>query len=282
MIISIIAAIDERQAIGKDNAIPWRQQADMQRFKQLTSGHHVIMGRRTYESLSQPRVLPDRTMIVLSTTDRFARELPDHVIHHRSIFTAIEHAEQAGETELFLIGGWEVYMMGLMFADRMYLTRIETRTLGKVTKFPEIAWREWEQRQSAGPYPANDQNQYPYSFEVWERLTNEQVYTKMKRLRRQQYVKPLVSNAPMISIICVHCQKPFDRPRSAIKQRLDKGQTSFACSRSCANLWREHLQTVVCQCYTCKKSFKRAPSLVKGKQRVYCSVDCHHKGQKIR
>lgn len=190
MIVSIIAAIDERGTIGQNNAIPWRQAADLKRFRQLTTGHHVVMGRRTYESLPQPRVLPDRTMIVLSTNDRFIRELPSHVIHHRSIFSAIEYAQEVGESELFLIGGWEVYMMGLMFADRLHLTRINTRTLGKVTKFPDIAWNEWEERRSIGPYPADEQNQYPYRFEVYERKPSTHVERPPRPARtRQGYTK---------------------------------------------------------------------------------------------
>ena len=275
MIVSIIAAIDERGTIGQNNAIPWRQAADLQRFRQLTVDHHVVMGRRTYESLPQPRVLPDRKMIVLSSTDQFGRELPDHVIHQRSIFSAIEYAEQAGETELFLIGGWEVYLMGLLFADRLYLTRIKTHTLGKVTKFPDVAWKEWELRQSAGPYLADVNNQHPYTFEQYERLTEDVVEAKRREKRLKQYEAHRIRT--MTDTVCEGCGQQFRRALADVKASIKNGRQIF-CSNSCAaktrNALISHVTSISCICEKCGVEFKRPASLAKNKHH-YCSRVCY-------
>ncbi len=275
MIISIIAALDERSTIGQNNAIPWRQAADLKRFRQLTSGHHVVMGRRTYESLPQPRVLPDRKMIVLSSTDQFARELPDHVIHHRSIFSAIEYAQEVGESELFLIGGWEVYLMGLLFADRLYLTRIKTHTLGKVTKFPEIAWKEWELRQSAGPYLADANNQHPYTFEQYDRLTEDVIEAKRREKRLKQYEAHRIRT--MTETVCEGCGKQFRRALADVKASIKNGRQIF-CSNSCAaktrNALISHVTSISCICEKCGVQFTRPASLAKNKHH-YCSKACY-------
>ncbi len=275
MIVSIIAAIDERGTIGQNNAIPWRQAADLQRFRQLTVDHHVVMGRRTYESLPQPRVLPDRKMIVLSSTDQFGRELPGHVIHQRSIFSAIEYAEQAGETELFLIGGWEVYLMGLLFADRLYLTRIKTNTIGKVTKFPEIAWKEWEMRQSAGPYLPDANNQHPYTFELHERITEDLLMAKKREKRLKQYEAHRIRT--MTDTVCEGCGQQFRRALADVKASIKNGPQIF-CSNSCAaktrNALISHVTSISCICEKCGVEFKRPASLAKNKHH-YCSRVCY-------
>ena len=275
MIISIIAALDERQAIGQNNAIPWRQAADLKRFRQLTSGHHVVMGRRTYESLPQPRVLLDRKMIVLSSTDQFASELPDHVTHQRSIFSAIEYAEQAGETELFLIGGWEVYLMGLLFADRLYLTRVDTYTTGKVTKFPDVAWKEWEKRQSVGPYPADANNQHPYTFEQYDRLTEDVIEAKRREKRLKQYEAHRIRT--MTETVCEGCGVKFRRALADVKASIKNGRQIF-CSNSCAaktrNALISHVTSISCICEKCGVKFTRPASLAKNKHH-YCSRVCY-------
>lgn len=275
MIISIIAALDERGTIGQNNRIPWRQAADLKRFRHLTSGHHVVMGRRTYESLPKPRVLPDRKMIVLSTTDEFARSLPDHVIHQRSIFSAMEYAENAGETELFLIGGWEVYLMGLLFADRMYLTRVKTHTLGKVTKFPEIAWREWELRQSAGPYLADAHNQHPYTFEQYDRLTEDSIEAKRREKRLRQFAEHRVRT--MTTASCEQCGKVFQRALADIKSNIKHGRKIF-CTSSCSAQYRmttiSEQTRISCTCEKCGVKFTRPASLAKNKFH-YCSKACY-------
>jgi dihydrofolate reductase len=276
MIISLIAAIDQRGAIGQNNRIPWRQSADLRRFQSLTTGHYVVMGRRTYESLPAPRQLPGRKMIVLSTDDRFAKALPDHVTHHRSTFTAIEYAEQAGESELFLIGGWEVYMMGLMFADKLYLTRIATTTLGKVTKFPDVQWTEWAETRSAGPHPANDSNDHPYTFEVYERLDPQQIAAR-RALKRQQQQERVIRGG-QVPCKCEQCGADFMRNAADHKQAQRQGRNTF-CSLSCAAKFRQKTRqaetSIACICSKCGVAYNRAQSLVKNSKYRYCSVECY-------
>lgn len=132
--ISIIAALGERnRVIGRDNDLPWRNPADpgkrlalkpdMARFKQLTIGHPIVMGRATWESIPEPyRPLPDRTNIVVTTKDmHFEGALTSH-----SLCGALERAEHfPGNEEIFIIGGQQLYERGLRHAHRLYLTLVD-------------------------------------------------------------------------------------------------------------------------------------------------------------
>ncbi len=120
MKISIIAAIDEKRGIGKDNKLPWHISADLQRFKELTTGHTIIMGRKTFESIGRP--LPDRKNIIL-THDLSYNSLGCQI--STSLKEAIGMAEAAGETEVFIIGGGEVFSQAIIFADQIYLTIVK-------------------------------------------------------------------------------------------------------------------------------------------------------------
>ena len=276
MIISIIAALDQRAAIGQNNRIPWRQSADLQRFAKLTTGHYVVMGRRTFESLPQPRNLTGRKMIVLSSNEDVATDFPSHVIHHRSIFSAIEYAEQAGEDELFLIGGWEVYMMGLMFADRLYLTRISTMTQGKVTKFPDIAWPEWEQRQSVGPYPADEKNQHGYTFQTYERITEDMIAAKKHAKRLKQFAAH--RERTMTDVTCAQCGTTFQRALGDVKSSIKHNRFIF-CSMSCSGKSNMASRTaksrISCTCDNCGVQFDRPASLARNRYH-YCSRVCYY------
>lgn len=117
--VSIIAAIDKNRGIGKDNKIPWHVPEDMQFFKEKTSGHPVIMGRKTFESLSRP--LPNRINIVI-TRDMDYKTAGAEIVH--SIKQAIQLAEQYEDKEIFFIGGAQIYRQALPLTDRIYLTQI--------------------------------------------------------------------------------------------------------------------------------------------------------------
>ena len=117
MKISIIAAMDEHRGIGKGNKLPWHISADLIRFKQLTTGHTVIMGRKTFESIGRP--LPDRRNIIL-THDLSYNSLGCEI--STSIKEAIGMAQASGETEVFIIGGGEIFSQAIIFADQLYLT----------------------------------------------------------------------------------------------------------------------------------------------------------------
>lgn len=119
MIKSIIVAMDEAGCIGLNNQLPWRLSADLRRFKALTMGHHLIMGRKTYESIGRP--LPGRPNIVITRQKDFIA--PGCITSH-SFTTALAIAENAGENEVFIIGGAQVFNQALPVAERIYLTLI--------------------------------------------------------------------------------------------------------------------------------------------------------------
>lgn len=157
MIISIIVAVDERNGIGLQNRIPWHLPSDLNRFKTLTMGHHLILGRRTYESIHTP--LLGRTLIVLSRNLDYQAE---DCLTALSLQDAFHLAETAGEQEVFVIGGSEVYSEALPFADHLYLTRVHT-TVESDVSFPLINDENWTLicEQS---FPMDEKNQYPHSF----------------------------------------------------------------------------------------------------------------------
>jgi dihydrofolate reductase len=119
--ISLISAIARsNRAIGKDNALLWHIPEDFKHFKELTSGHAIVMGENTYRSIGRP--LPNRTNIVLSQTPDFA---PEGIVVVRSIEEAIERAKKVKQEEIFIIGGASIYRQFIPLADRLYLTLVE-------------------------------------------------------------------------------------------------------------------------------------------------------------
>src|SRR5690606_37687384 len=139
--------------------LPWRQSADLKRFKELTMGHHLIMGRKTFASLG--RVLPGRTSIVL--TRQVQLDLPPGVHAVSSLDAALALA--SGDAEPFVIGGGEVFQIALPHVTRLYLTRIEADIDGD-TFFPEMDLSAWRLVGEAS-HPADAKNQYPYTFQTW-------------------------------------------------------------------------------------------------------------------
>jgi dihydrofolate reductase len=137
MIVSIIAALDGEGGIGYQNRMPWHLPGDLSRFKKLTMGHHLILGRKTYESIGGP--LPGRKMIVLSRNPAY--DLADCLLAS-SLEEGLDVAREAGEKEVFVIGGAEIYQIALPIADRMYLTRVHTISPAD-SYFPEFDLEEW-------------------------------------------------------------------------------------------------------------------------------------------
>jgi len=162
MRISIIVAVAENGVIGRDNELPWRLSADMGRFKALTTGHHLLVGRKTWESIGRP--LPGREMIVVS---RGEPELPDGVHLSHTVEEGIERAETWGESELFIGGGCSIYGAALPLVDRIYMTWVNARVEGDVY-FPEIDLTGWNEV-SSEDLPADADNAYPTTFTVYER-----------------------------------------------------------------------------------------------------------------
>jgi dihydrofolate reductase len=130
--ISLITSLGARtRLIGRDSTLPWRIPDDLKRFKQITLGHPVIMGRKTYESIGRP--LPGRTNIVVTRSQDF---YADEVEIARSLNDAIEKARAIEPNEIFVIGGGEIFKQALPLADKLYLTLIDDDSEGD-TYFPE-------------------------------------------------------------------------------------------------------------------------------------------------
>src|SRR5579885_1294168 len=134
MRISIIVAMSINRVIGLNNALPWRLSADLKRFKQLTMGHCLIMGRKTFESIGRP--LPGRTTIVVTRQNSFK---PDGVQIAHSLEDGIN---QAVGDEVFIAGGAQIYNKSIQMADRLYMTIIEKEFEGDAF-FPEINFSDW-------------------------------------------------------------------------------------------------------------------------------------------
>lgn len=137
MRISIIAAVAENGVIGRGNELPWHLSADLRRFKRLTMGHHLLLGRKTFEAIG--RSLPGRSMVVIS---RGSPALPPGVRLVASLDAAIDVARLAGDSEAFVAGGGQIYRLALPIADRIYLTRIAGTFAGD-TWFPDIDDATW-------------------------------------------------------------------------------------------------------------------------------------------
>jgi dihydrofolate reductase len=156
---SIIAAVAANGVIGAGNQIPWRLPPDLKRFKALTLGHCLLMGRKTFESIGRP--LPGRTTIVITRHDYAA---PEGVLVARSVDEALALA--SGD-EVFIAGGAEIYRAMLPLTDRIYLTRLEREFPGDVF-FPEIDWAQWRVRERER-HEATEAVPYSYEFVTYER-----------------------------------------------------------------------------------------------------------------
>nr|AIA12196.1 Dihydrofolate reductase [uncultured bacterium] len=137
MRISFIVAKAENNVIGINNQLPWHLKADLQMFKRITMGHHILMGRKTFESIG--KALPGRVSLVISSTPR---PVAENVLWFNSIFRAIKQAERSGETELFIIGGEQIFKYGLSLVDRIYLTEVKGNIKGDVF-FPQLSMKSW-------------------------------------------------------------------------------------------------------------------------------------------
>lgn len=166
MILSLIVAVAEDGAMGKDNQLPWHLPADLKFFKRTTMGKPVVMGRRTWESLGKP--LPGRLNIVISTS--MEGELPDGVLLYDNPEDALERVQQEDVEEAFVIGGSKIFADTLSRIDRMYITRIHTTVPDADTWFPHVdhgQWKVvWEER-----HEVDEKHAYPFTFQQWERIS---------------------------------------------------------------------------------------------------------------
>jgi dihydrofolate reductase len=164
MKISIVVAMAENRAIGKNGDLLWHLPRDMKRFKEITMGHSVVMGRKTYESIPEKfRPLPGRTNIVISSSAKAF----NGCLMAKSLNEAIETARLKGEQELMIIGGGSIYEQALPLADKLYLTIVH-ENFDADTFFPELSVQDWIEV-SKESIPTDEKNQYAMTFTDWER-----------------------------------------------------------------------------------------------------------------
>jgi dihydrofolate reductase len=168
MIISIIVALGENNEIGFRNGLPWRLPADLKHFKKLTTGHPVVMGRKTFESLPNGP-LPNRENIVLSRN-------PDFIGKGYPVFSSLEKAliKLSPESEVFIIGGSQIYRQALPFANKLFLTRVHAFFPEADTFFPEIDSSLWLKRNELA-HPADDRHAYSFTFYEYEKKKMEEM-----------------------------------------------------------------------------------------------------------
>ena len=165
MILSIIAAADENNVIGKAGTLPWHLPKDLAMFRKVTHGSPIIMGRKTYDSLPEKsRPLPDRLNIVITRDPD--KKCPGCEVAG-SMQSAIYAAKNVGATEAFVIGGGEIYERALPMTDKIYLTRIHARVNGDA-KFPKLNPENWQEI-SREEHKSDDKHPYDFTFLVYQR-----------------------------------------------------------------------------------------------------------------
>jgi dihydrofolate reductase len=167
MRLVLIAAMASNRVIGADNRLPWHLPPDLRRFKQLTMGHTLLMGRKTFASIG--RALPGRLTVVVSRDPAFAA--PPGVLAASSLPAALALASQSAQGgDVFVAGGAEIYRQTLPQASRLHLTRIERAFAGDAC-FPEIPTEEWTLREDGAPETGPPPEELPYRFQIYERIT---------------------------------------------------------------------------------------------------------------
>ncbi|PZX92406.1 dihydrofolate reductase [Flavobacterium aquariorum] len=159
--IIMIAAVAENNALGKNNELVWHLPNDFKRFKFLTTGHHIIMGRKTFESFPKP--LPNRTHVVITRNKNYN---PEGCIVVDSIEKAISICPE-NETS-FIIGGGEIYNLGLQFADQLEITRVH-HSFDADAFFPEINSGDWKEIQSEFN-PIDEKHQFAYTYQTFVKV----------------------------------------------------------------------------------------------------------------
>ncbi|MFQ3576234.1 MAG: dihydrofolate reductase [Cytophagales bacterium] len=166
MIISAIVAADNNGVIGKDNQLLWKLKTDLKRFKTLTTNHHVLMGRKTYESIGKP--LPNRVNLVVS---RNHYENQTDLIYFKSVEEALELSQKSGETELFVIGGAQIYEQTRHLWNKVYFTRVNAFLKGDAF-FENLNTNDWILTSKETIFKS-ETDEYDHDFEIWEKKTTQ-------------------------------------------------------------------------------------------------------------
>jgi dihydrofolate reductase len=161
MRLSLIVAMTRSGVIGRASGLPWKLSSDLKRFKSLTMGHHLIMGRKTYESLG--RILPGRTTVIITRQPQYPH--PPEALIAVNLDEALTMA--AGDREPFVIGGGEIFELALPRAARLYITWVEADVSGD-TYFPTLNLADWQLAHSE-PIPADVKNDYDTTYCIYDR-----------------------------------------------------------------------------------------------------------------
>lgn len=165
MIISLIVAVDEGGGIGWQGRLPWHLSDDLRKFKSLTMGHHLIVGRKTFVSIGRP--LPGRNIIVI-TRQTLAGAVDGSLSYAPSLEAALALAACRGESEAFIGGGAQIYALALPLAQRIYRTRIHVSLPADVF-FPPFDETAWIVRESV-EYTASEKNQFSFTWQWLEKI----------------------------------------------------------------------------------------------------------------
>jgi dihydrofolate reductase len=166
MKLTIIVAVSENGIIGRAGDLPWHISADLKRFKRITMGHCLLMGRKTFDSVGRP--LPGRRTVIL-THDRDLSIEGAHVVH--GFEEAVSACEAAQEDEVFVVGGAEIYRLALPKVEKVHLTRVHCVVQGDAS-FPELSKREW-QLEWEEAHEAESEGGPAFTFQLWQRATSE-------------------------------------------------------------------------------------------------------------
>lgn len=161
MNLTLIAAMSSNRVIGKNNELIWHLPADLKRFKSLTSGHHIIMGRKTFESVGRP--LPNRTNIIVTRQE-------DYTVEGCIVVNSLEEGIQksSSDQQPFIVGGAEIYKQSLAYADKIELTIIDAEYDGD-SYFPEIDLNKWK-LVSEESYPSDEKNKHNMRFLQYQKI----------------------------------------------------------------------------------------------------------------
>lgn len=163
MKITIIVAKGKNDVIGKDNQLVWKLSGDLQHFKRTTIGHHVIMGRKTFESMGKP--LPGRTSIVITRNKEYPVPPPHHVVH--SLEDALQLARSEKLKQVFVLGGAEIFKLALPLTDEMIVTEVDAAPKGD-TFFPPVDYSQWE-KTVREKQASDEKNEYGYAIVSYKR-----------------------------------------------------------------------------------------------------------------
>lgn len=186
MTITLIAAAAENNALGKDNKMLWHIPEDFKHFKKLTSGHYIIMGRKTFESL--PGMLPNRTHVIITRQEDYKA---DGCIVVNSLEEALKACPQ--DEEVFIIGGGEIYKQAIDRADKIQLTRVHGISPEADAYFPEIDLTKWQLQASSG-LGYNDSLQYKVSFQIWTKITDRTLMSMVAMRMGREDINTTIEN----------------------------------------------------------------------------------------